>query len=193
MMEEKIRKSFEDSIAVKRETAEKYIAVIADMTRVMIQALRDGNRIYIAGNGGSAADAQHIAGELVGRFAMERKALPVIALTTDTSVITAVANDYGFDEVFRRQVEAHVREGDVLLCISTSGDSPNVLKALEEAKKRGARVLALAGRDGGQLARAAELCVTVPARETWRIQEVHITIGHILCELIEGELFKDAK
>ena len=192
-MEEKIRKSFEDSIAVKRETAEKYIAVIADMTRVMIQALRDGNRIYIAGNGGSAADAQHIAGELVGRFAMERKALPVIALTTDTSVITAVANDYGFDEVFRRQVEAHVREGDVLLCISTSGDSPNVLKALEEAKKRGAHVLALAGRDGGQLARTAELCVTVPAQETWRIQEVHITIGHILCELIEDELFKDAK
>ncbi len=193
MMEEKIRKSFEDSIAVKRETAEKCSAAVAKMARVMIQALRDGNRIYIAGNGGSAADAQHIAGELVGRFAMERKALPVIALTTDTSVITAVANDYGFDEVFRRQVEAHVRQGDVLLCISTSGDSPNVLKALEEAKKRGARVLALAGRDGGQLARAAELCVTVPAQETWRIQEVHITIGHILCELIEDELFKDAK
>ncbi len=193
MMEEKIRKSFEDSIAVKRETAEKCSAAVAKMARVMIEALRRGNRIYIAGNGGSAADAQHIAGELVGRFAMERRALPVIALTTDTSVITAVANDYGFDEVFRRQVEAHVREGDVLLCISTSGDSPNVLKALEEAKKRGAHVLALAGRDGGRLARAAELCVTVPARETWRIQEVHITIGHILCELIEDELFKDAK
>jgi D-sedoheptulose 7-phosphate isomerase len=192
-MEEKIQKSFEDSIAVKRETAEKYAAVIADMASAMIEALRNDHRIYIAGNGGSAADAQHIAGELVGRFAMERKALPVVALTTDTSVLTAVANDYGFDEVFRRQVEAHVREGDVLLCISTSGDSPNVLRALEEAKKRGARVLALAGRDGGALARAAELCVTVPAQQTWRIQETHITIGHILCELIESELFKDAK
>lgn len=192
-MEEKIQKSFEDSIAVKRETAEKYAAVIADMARVMIEALRNDHRIYIAGNGGSAADAQHIAGELVGRFAMERKALPVVALTTDTSVLTAVANDYGFDEVFRRQVEAHVREGDVLLCISTSGDSPNVLRALEEAKKRGAHVLALAGRDGGALARAAELCVTVPAQETWRIQETHITIGHILCELIESELFRNEK
>ncbi|RKY28889.1 MAG: phosphoheptose isomerase [Planctomycetota bacterium] len=192
-MEEIIRKSFEQSIAVKRETAERHAAVIADMARVMTEALRGERRIYIAGNGGSAADAQHIAGELVGRFAMERKALPVVALTTDTSVLTAVANDYGFDEVFRRQVEAHVREGDVLLCISTSGDSPNVLRALEEAKKRSARVLALAGRDGGALARAAELCVTVPAQETWRIQETHITIGHILCELIESELFKDAK
>jgi len=192
-MEDFIRKSFETSIAAKREVAEKYSAVIAQMAHVMVEALRGGRRIYIAGNGGSASDAQHIAGELVGRFTMERKALPVIALATDTAVLTAVANDYGYDEVFRRQVEAHVREGDVLLCISTSGNSPNILKALEQAKKIGARVLGLSGRDGGKLAKAAELCVTVPAKESARIQETHITIGHILCAIIERELFKDSK
>jgi D-sedoheptulose 7-phosphate isomerase len=192
-MEKFIRQSLENSIAVKRAVAEKFPPVIARMARVMVEALRNGHRIYIAGNGGSASDAQHIAGELVGRFTMERKALPAIALTTDTAVLTAIANDYGYDEVFRRQVEAHVREGDVLLCISTSGNSPNVLKALEQAKSVGARVLALAGRDGGKLAKAAELCVTVPAKESARIQESHITIGHILCEIIEKEMFGDSK
>ena len=192
-MEKFIRQSLENSIAVKRAVAEKFPPVIARMARVMVEALRNGHRIYIAGNGGSASDAQHIAGELVGRFTMERKALPVIALATDTAVLTAVANDYGYDEVFRRQVEAHVREGDVLLCISTSGNSPNILKAIEQAKSVGARVLALAGRDGGKLAKAAELCVTVPAKESARIQESHITIGHILCEIVEKEMFGDSK
>jgi D-sedoheptulose 7-phosphate isomerase len=192
-MEDFIRKSFEASIAAKREVAEKFSSTIAQMARVMVEALRKGRRIYIAGNGGSASDAQHIAGELVGRFTMERKAIPAIALTADTAVMTAIANDYGYDEVFRRQVEAHVREGDVLLCISTSGNSPNVLKALEQAKKIGARVLALSGRDGGKLAKAAELCVTVPAKESARIQESHITIGHILCEIIEKEMFGESK
>lgn len=193
MMEDFIRKSFDASIAAKREVAAKQASVIADMARVMIDALRNGHRIYIAGNGGSASDAQHIAGELVGRFTMERKALPVIALTADTAVLTAVANDYGYDDVFRRQVEAHVTKGDVFLCISTSGNSPNVVKALKQAKKAGAHVLALAGRDGGKLAKAAELCVTVPAKESGHIQETHITIGHILCELIERALFKEQK
>lgn len=193
MMEDHIRELFERSIAAKRAVAEKDAATIAAMARVMIDALRGDCRIYIAGNGGSAADAQHIAAEFVGRFIMERRGLPAIALTTDTSVLTAVGNDYGFDEIFRRQVEALVREGDVLLLLSTSGDSPNVLRAMEEAKRRGARVLALSGRDGGALARGAELCVTVPAKESGRIQETHITIGHILCELIESELFGEKK
>jgi len=178
---------------LRKKVAEKFADVIEEMARVIIDAFRGGHRLYIAGNGGSAADAQHIAGELVGRFRYDRAPLPAIALTTDTSVMTAIANDYGFDEIFLRQVKALVTKGDVLLAISTSGNSPNVLRAVDYAKKAGARVLALTGKDGGELARAAEKALVVPADGTWDIQEIHITVGHILCGLIEETIFPEGE
>lgn len=188
-MREKITEHLLKGAELRKKVAEKFADVIEDMARVIIDAFRGGHRLYIAGNGGSAADAQHIAGELVGRFRYDRAPLPAIALTTDTSVMTAVANDYGFDEIFLRQARALVTKGDVLLAISTSGNSPNVLRAVDYAKKAGARVLALTGKDGGELARAAEKALVVQADGTWDIQEIHITVGHILCGLIEEAIF----
>ncbi len=190
-MREKITEHLLKGAELRKKVAEKFAGVIEEMARIIIDAFRGGHRLYIAGNGGSAADAQHIAGELVGRFRYDREPLPAIALTTDTSVITAIANDYGFDEIFLRQVKALVTKGDVLLAISTSGNSPNVLRAVDYAKKAGARVLALTGKDGGELARAAEKALVVPADGTWDIQEIHITVGHILCRLIEEAIFPE--
>ena len=163
--------------------------IIERMAEAIADAFRNGRRLYFVGNGGSAADAQHLAGEMVGRFTLERRALPAVALTTDTSVLTAVSNDYGFDECFARQVEALVERDDVVLGLSTSGNSPNVLRALERARDKGARILALAGRGGGRMNSLADLCLVVPADESARIQEAHITVGHILCELVEKRLF----
>jgi len=185
-VEKQIRRSIEVKEALmasgEAETIERMVEAVSS-------ALEAGRRLYIFGNGGSAADAQHIAGELVGRFMKERRALPVHALTTDTSVLTAVANDYGFDESFARQVEAYVEQGDVVLALSTSGGSSNVVRAAELARKRGATVLALSGKGGGRLKDVADLCVVVPADESPRVQEAHITIGHILCDLVEKRLF----
>lgn len=185
-VEKQIRRSIEVKEALmasgEADTIERIVEVLSS-------ALESGRRLYVFGNGGSAADAQHIAGELVGRFMKERRALPVHALTTDTSVLTAVANDYGFDESFARQVEAYVEEGDVVLALSTSGGSSNVVRAAELARKRGATVLALSGKGGGRLKDVADLCVVVPADESPRVQEAHITIGHILCDLVEKRLF----
>jgi D-sedoheptulose 7-phosphate isomerase len=180
------------SIAAKeRLLAQGGAEVIERMAQVAVKALKAGGRIYVCGNGGSAADSQHIAGELVGRFLKERAALPCVALSTDTSVLTAVANDYDFSEVFARQVEAHARPGDVVLGISTSGNSPNVVKALERARELGAATLALSGRGGGRLAQVADVCLTAPGDSSPRIQEVHITAAHVLCDLIERRMFGD--
>ena len=192
-MREKITEHLLKGAELRKKVAEKFADVIEDMARVIIDAFRGGHRLYIAGNGGSAADAQHIAGELVGRFRYDRAPLPAIALTTDTSVMTAIANDYGFDEIFLRQARALVTKGDVLLAVSTSGNSPNVLRAVDYAKKAGARVLALTGKDGGELARAAEKALVVPTDATWDIQEIHITVGHILCGLIEETIFPEGE
>jgi len=159
------------------------------MAGAVADRLREGRALLVCGNGGSAADAQHIAGELVGRFMLERAPLRCLALSSDIAVITAVGNDYGFAHVFARQVAAHGREGDVLLLLSTSGVSPNLLEAAREARRRGMCVLALSGRDGGPLAREADLCITVPSRSSPRIQEAHAALGHILCGLVEQELF----
>jgi D-sedoheptulose 7-phosphate isomerase len=153
--------------------------------------LRDGGTVYVMGNGGSAADAQHLAGELVGRFLMERDALPCHALSTDTSILTAVANDYGVEQLFARQVAAQAREGDAVIGITTSGNSPNVLAGIEEARRRGALTVGMTGRDGGRLAKACDICFVAPADETPRIQEAHGTVIHILCRLIEEKLFGD--
>jgi D-sedoheptulose 7-phosphate isomerase len=156
-------------------------------------ALKSGKKILVMGNGGSAADAQHMAAEFVGRFLLERKALPAIALTTDTSIITAVGNDYGFDEIFKRQVEALAQPGDVVIGISTSGHSNNVFHALASANEIGCKTIGLLGRDGGNIAGIVDVNLTVPVQETPRIQEAHVTIIHILCDLVERNLFGGRK
>ena len=153
--------------------------------QAIAEALGAGGKLLAFGNGGSAADAQHLAAELVGRFQKERAAIPAIALTVDTSVLTSVANDYSFKQVFARQVQALGRPGDVAIGISTSGESPNVLLALQVAKGRGMRTIALTGRDGGSVGRAADIHVNVPDQSTARVQEVHRTLIHVICEVIE--------
>jgi len=164
---------------------------IAETVSLLAKAFRAGNKLLVMGNGGSAADAQHLAAEIVGRFKMERRGLPAIALTTDSSILTAVGNDYGFDAVFTRQVEALAGPGDVVIGISTSGTSRNVKAALELARTRGCRSVGLLGRDGGTIAGLVDLPLVVPSCETPRIQEGHITIIHIVCDLLEQELFGD--
>ncbi|HVW14193.1 MAG TPA: D-sedoheptulose 7-phosphate isomerase [Mucilaginibacter sp.] len=153
--------------------------------RVMVSTLKNGNKVLIAGNGGSAADAQHIAAELSGRFVKERKALPGIALTTDTSALTSIANDYGYEYVFSRQVEALAKPGDLFIGISTSGNSQGVLNAFESAKKLGCSTLGLSGRDGGKMNGLCDLSIIVPSNITARIQEMHILIGHIICKAVD--------
>jgi D-sedoheptulose 7-phosphate isomerase len=162
---------------------------IVDAANIIAASLKNGGKVLLFGNGGSAADAQHLAAELVGRFVLERSPLPGIALTTDSSILTAVGNDYGFDQVFVRQILALGRPGDVAIGISTSGNSPNVIKAVQAAAERGLRTIGLAGRDGGALAKAVEIAITVPSTNTARIQECHIAVGHVLCELVEDDLF----
>ena len=151
-------------------------------------AIMKGNKIFFMGNGGSAADAQHLAAEFVGRFEKERIGLPAIALTTDTSILTAVGNDYGFGQVFSRQIAALARPGDVVVGISTSGNSVNVVQAIAEAKEVGAVTVGLTGESGGQLAELCDLCIKVPSHSTARIQEAHILIGHIVCALVDEEV-----
>ncbi|MBS1526000.1 MAG: D-sedoheptulose 7-phosphate isomerase [Bacteroidetes bacterium] len=152
---------------------------------MMVSTLKSGNKVLLAGNGGSAADAQHIAAELSGRFVKERIALPGIALTTDTSALTSIANDYGYEYVFSRQVEALAKPGDLFIGISTSGNSPGILKAFESAKKAGCSTLGLSGRDGGRMNGLCEQHIIVPSNVTARIQEMHILIGHIMCKAVD--------
>ena len=172
---------------------EKQLAApIAECVKLLIRALNDGHKILIMGNGGSAADAQHFAAEMVGRFLLERKALPAIALTTDTSILTAVGNDYGFEDIFTRQVEALAAPGDVLIGISTSGNSPNVKRALELGKTLGTATVGLLGRDGGEIGPIVDFELTVPSIDTPRIQEGHLIIVHLLCDLVERGLFGSA-
>ena len=189
-MRDEIVRQLNESARLKQALAASHADTIAGMARAMIDAVAAGHRIYFAGNGGSAADAQHLVGELVGRFRRERAAIPAVALTTNTSVLTAVGNDYGFDRVFARQVEALVERGDVFVGITTSGNSPNVVAAAQEAAERGAVILGFTGRHGGKLAEHAHLCLTVDSTETWRIQEAHITAGHIICDLVEAAVVK---
>lgn len=162
---------------------------LVQAAQTCIQCYQNQGKILLCGNGGSAADAQHIAGELVARFRFNRPALPAIALTVDTSILTAIGNDYGYDEVYARQVEAYGRKGDILIAYSTSGNSPNVLKAVEMAKNLELTSIALTGASGGKLLDMVDLCLQAPSNDTPRIQEVHGLIGHMLCDLIEQSLF----
>jgi len=184
-MQDLIRALFEESIDTKRKSL-VLVDAVADSARILTEALKDGHKILVCGNGGSAADAQHFAGELVGRFEKERRGLPCLALTTDSSILTAWSNDYSYETVFSRQVSALGSAGDVLVGISTSGNSPNVLAAMEEAGRKGMKRVALTGRGGGKLKSLPGVCqVVVPSDLTSRIQEVHITIIHIWSRLIE--------
>lgn len=178
-----------ESIAVKQALLETQADVIAAVAKQLVDAMRNGKTLYLCGNGGSAGDAQHIAAELVGRFTKERRALPAVALTTNTSALTALGNDYEYNIVFSRQLEAFGKAGDVLIGISTSGNSPNVLHALQTARELGMGTIGLTGETGGKTKAVADHCICVPSRDTARIQESHILIGHVLCEIVECELF----
>ena len=164
-------------------------AAMARVARACIEALRKGNKILFAGNGGSAADAQHLAGELLSRFHYDRPGLPAFSLSTDTSVLTAIGNDYGYEQLFSRQIEAVGYEGDVFFAISTSGRSPNILKALRVARDKGLITVGLTGRGGGELPGLCDHCLNTPSDSTPRIQEGHIAMGHTICLLIERQLF----
>ncbi|MDU4961125.1 MAG: D-sedoheptulose 7-phosphate isomerase [Sporomusaceae bacterium] len=165
------------------------LVLIEQVAKKIVLAYKAGHRTLIAGNGGSAADAQHIAGEFVSRFYFDRPGLPSIALTTDTSILTAIGNDYGYDALFARQIQANGVSGDVFLGISTSGNSANILNAIEECKKQGILAVGLTGATGGRMKGLCDYCIQVPSAETPRIQESHIMIGHILCAIVEAEIF----
>ncbi len=187
-MNQRIRGSVEQSVALKLSFFGANEDLVAALAREITKALEGGGKVLLFGNGGSAADAQHIAAELVGRFRHERRALAAIALTTDTSILTGVANDYGYEQVFARQVRALGRPGDIAIGISTSGNSPSVLEGVAAARELGLLTAALTGRDGGRLGTAVHFHLNVPHELTDRVQEVHIMIGHILCQLVEESL-----
>jgi len=191
--EQRIGKLIEASIATKQSLLERadILMTVAKVSEILVSALRQGNKVLLFGNGGSAAEAQHIAAELVGRFAFDRPALPALALSVNSSCVTAIGNDYGFEKVFSRQLEALARSGDVAIGISTSGNSPNVLWAMSTAKKIGLHTIALTGSTGGKLKAAVDHCICVPSNQTPRIQECHILIGHIVSELVEREIFHE--
>jgi D-sedoheptulose 7-phosphate isomerase len=165
--------------------------MIAEAARLITLCLQSGGKLLFFGNGGSAADAQHLAAEFVGRFVRERIGLPAIALTTDSSILTAVGNDYGFEQIFARQIQALARPSDVAVAISTSGNSPNVLEGVKAARKAEVKTIGLSGKDGGVLAEEVDIAITIVSKSTARIQECHIAVGHLLCELAEEGLFKD--
>jgi len=185
-----IKTLLQDSIDVKQRLVADtdMLAHIADVAQCCIDALRGDNKLLLAGNGGSASDAQHIAAELVGRFELERDGMPAMALTTNASQLTALSNDYGYEAVFSRQLQAFAKKGDVFFGLSTSGNSANVVAAAEIARARGLSVVGMTGRSGGKLEALCDVCLKVPSDNTARIQEAHITIGHIVCALIERTL-----
>jgi len=193
-LERLVQARIEESAAVKLVllVEEGATTQITEIAKDLVAAFRGGRRLFLFGNGGSAADAQHIAAELAGKYMLNRRALPAVALTTNTSSLTAMANDYAYEEVFARQIEALGSPGDIAIGISTSGDSPNVLRAIETANARGLLTLGLTGKNGGKLKSLAQRCVCVPSEQTPRIQEIHILLGHIFCEIVEQELFAPA-
>ncbi|WP_313801736.1 D-sedoheptulose 7-phosphate isomerase [Cytobacillus sp.] len=180
-----------DSIQVKQNIIndKKLMELIEQVSLQAIEVYKKGNKIILGGNGGSAADAQHIAGELVSRFYFDRPGLPALALTTDTSILTAIGNDYGYERLFSRQIQANGNQGDMFIGISTSGNSPNILKALEECKAQNIMTVGLTGGQGGLMEELCDYCIKVPSNETPRVQESHILIGHIICSIVEEAIF----
>ena len=188
-IKDQIKKSYETKQDIYNNDA--LIETIAKVAKECVKLYKGPNKTILAGNGGSAADAQHIAAELVGRYGFDRPSIPSLALTTDTSNLTAIGNDYGYDKVFSRQLEGMGQRGDIFIGISTSGNSTNIINAFESAKAKGIMTIALVGRDGGTMAQIADIAIVVPSNSTPRIQESHILIGHILCDIIEKEIFAD--
>jgi D-sedoheptulose 7-phosphate isomerase len=188
-MIQEIKRQLQDHRAMIDLLEGELAPLIAEMTSLITVALANGSKLLVMGNGGSAADSQHFVAEIVGRFKMERRALPAVALSTDTSILTAIGNDYGFESIFSRQVEALAAPGDIVVGLSTSGNSPNVLKAFNAAHERDCRTIGLLGKDGGSIKAACDLALVIPCTDTPRIQEGHITIIHIVCDLVEKALF----
>jgi D-sedoheptulose 7-phosphate isomerase len=187
--EQMIRQAFQNSIEVKTELLERHISIITRLSKLLTNALRAGRKLVLFGNGGSAADAQHIAAELVNRFQIDRDTLAAIALTTDTSILTSVGNDRAFDQLFSRQVRALVHKDDIVAGISTSGSSSNVINGIIAAKEKEAITIGFTGRSGGELKDLVDICCRVPSDSTPRIQETQIVIWHALCEVVEQEIF----
>lgn len=189
-MVDKAAQILKDSINLKEQVLKTMTADINKVGELIAKSLKAKGKVILFGNGGSAADAQHIAAEFVGRFKLERHGLPSISLTANTSTLTSIGNDYGFEEIFSRQIEALAGKDDIIIGISTSGNARNVIAGILEAKKQGIKTIAMTGSDGGQLAPLADISLIVPSENTARVQEVHITIGHILCEIAEDKLYK---
>jgi len=182
---EVIAKEFEAHLETIQAVMGSMEVPLEEASKIMVETLKRGNKVLLCGNGGSAADAQHIAAELTGRYKTERRGLPGIALTTDTSALTAISNDYGYDKVFDRQVEALANKGDLLIGISTSGNSGNIISALHTAKALGCSTIGLSGRDGGKMNEVCDVNLVVPSNDTPRIQEIHILLGHTLCQIVD--------
>jgi D-sedoheptulose 7-phosphate isomerase len=189
-MKEEIAQIFRESADLKLRFIRQNADVLILVVRMIVAAFKSGNKVLLFGNGGSAADAQHIAGEFINRFLIERPPLPAISLTTDTSVLTSISNDYGYADSFSKQVKALGKEGDVAFGISTSGAAANVIKAVKVAREMGLKTVGLSGRDGGELAKSVDVAIVVDSQVTPRIQEVHITIGHVICEMVDRMLFQ---
>lgn len=189
-MKEKILKAFAESAQIKQEFIHGNVDIVVEVSRLLADTFNSGCKIILFGNGGSAADASHIAGEFVNRFKKERPGLPAIALNTDVAVLTSIANDYDYSEIFARQLKALAQDGDVVIAISTSGNSPNILKAVDTARRKKLKVVAFTGAKGDKLAGKADYAFIVPSGDTPRIQETHITLGHVLCQMVEEVLFE---
>ncbi|MCX5912225.1 MAG: D-sedoheptulose 7-phosphate isomerase [Deltaproteobacteria bacterium] len=189
-MKEEILQAFKDSSEVKARFIRNHADMLIQVVKVLVAAFKGGHKVLLFGNGGSAADAQHLAAEFVNRFLIERPPLPAIALTTDTSILTSISNDYGYADTFSKQVKALGKEGDVAIGISTSGTAANVVKAIKVAKDMGMKTVGLTGGDGGDLAKIVDFALVVDSSATPRIQETHITIGHVLCEMVDRMLFQ---
>jgi D-sedoheptulose 7-phosphate isomerase len=189
-MKEEIAQIFKESADLKLRFIRQNAELLVQAVRMIVEAFKSGNKVLLFGNGGSAADAQHIAAEFVNRFLIERPPLPALALSTDTSVLTSISNDYGYVDSFAKQIKALGKEGDIAIGISTSGSAANVIKAVKVAKEMGLKTVGLTGNDGGELAKRVDLALIVPSPVTARIQEVHITIGHVICEMADRMLFQ---
>ena len=189
-MKEEIAQIFRESADLKLRFIRQNADLLIQVVRMIVDAFKGGNKVFLFGNGGSAADAQHIAAEFVNRFLIERPPLPALALSTDTSVLTSISNDYGYVDSFAKQIKALGKRGDVAIGISTSGSAANVIKAVKVAKEMGLKTVGLAGNDGGELAKGVDIALIVASPVTPRIQEVHITIGHVICEMVDRMLFQ---
>jgi D-sedoheptulose 7-phosphate isomerase len=189
-MEKKILKAFADSAAVKDKFVKSHLSLISEVSAVIAEAFNDGNKLFLFGNGGSACDASHIAAEFVNRFKKERPGLPAIALNTDIAVLTSISNDYDYSDIFARQLKTLSAPGDIAIAISTSGNSKNILKAVDVAKKKGLKTIAFTGTKGAKFASKCDYAFVAPSEDTPRVQEVHITLGHVICQIVEDILFE---